>query len=188
MLGDESMINKTKNYDVSPVFSENSLALKENIRANGTLKKINLAWMNFRQQWESREELLREGPSKSEYFLLLFIYPYLYLFSGVVHELGHIVGALVSGAPIVMVSFAPAVFSVTVNGFGRSLTFAKLMGGVFQGTIFVALSHRYRVMWSVTTACFIYAVAEAVGITWLMFVCAFFSEIIVTLIIIYLAY
>ncbi|MFX1579570.1 MAG: hypothetical protein ACFFBJ_07960 [Promethearchaeota archaeon] len=182
------MINKTKKDNVSPVFSENSLALKQKIRANDTLKKINLAWMNFRQQWESREELLREGPSKSEYFFLLLIYPYLYLFSGVVHEFGHIMGALVSGAPIVMLSFAPTVFSVTVNGFGRSLTFAKLMGGVFQGTIFLALTQRFRVLWSVTIACFVYAVAEVAGIPWLMFVCAFFSEIIVTLTIIYLAY
>lgn len=144
--------------------------------------------MAFRLQWESKEELLRVGPSKSEYFFLLLIYPYLYLLSGLLHELGHIVGALVSGAPIVMVSFAPTVFSVTVNGFGRSLTFAKLMGGVFQGTIFLALTQRFRVLWSVTMACFIYAMAEAAGIPWLMFICAFFSEIIVTLIIIYLAY
>jgi hypothetical protein len=154
---------------------------------NGYGPRLMERWVAFRHYWESEEELLRAGPSKSEYFFLVLIYPYLYLLSGIIHELGHVIGALIAGDPIVMISLTPTVFSVTVQGIGRSLILARSMGGLFQGMFLSVFAQRYRFLWSVTAACFVYAIAEATGVLWLMFVCSFFSEIVGTLIIIYLA-
>ena len=151
-------------------------------------QRLREKWVAFRHYWESEEELLSVGLSKSEYFFLLLIYPYLYLLSGVFHELGHIIGAMIVGVPILGVHFGLFGFSVSVIGFWGDLTVARLMGGLFQGLFLSFFAHRYRFLWSVTAACFVYAIAEASGVLWLMFVCAFFSEIIGTLIIIYLAY
>ena len=144
-------------------------------------------WGAFRHYWESEEELLSVGPSKSEYFFLLLLYPYLYLLSGLFHELGHIIGAMVIGIPVLGVHFGWFGFSVSVIGFWEDFTIARLMGGLFQGLFLSVFAHRYRFLWFVTAACFVYAIAEAAGVLWLMFVCAFFSEIVGTLIVIYLA-
>jgi len=145
-------------------------------------------WIAFRQRWESEEELLSTGPSKSEYFSLTIIYAFLYLASGLIHEIGHVVGALLSETPIITFVFTPTVFAVNVNSFGKSLTFARLLGGLFQGAFFLPLSRRYRFMYLVTFSCFVYAVAEAIGFQTLMMLCAFISEIVGNLIVIYLAY
>lgn len=145
-------------------------------------------WVAFRHRWESEEELLRVGPSKSEYFILLLLFPYLYLFSGGLHELGHILGAMLSGVPIVVVIFSSTVFSVGINSFGKDVIFVKFLGGIFQGMFFLPLFHRYRPLYLVSFSCFVYAVAETFGCQVLMMICAFFAEIVGCLIVICLAF
>ena len=149
---------------------------------------MNEKWKTFRQWWESEEELLKRGPSKSEYVVLILLYPFLYFLSGVLHEFGHIVGALVSGTTIIEIKFATNVFSVSVNAFGKNLILAKLLGGGFQGMFFLILSKRYSPLYLVASSCFVYAVAEATGLSALMIICAFVSEIIGGLIVIYYAW
>ncbi len=144
--------------------------------------------MAFRQWLESEEELLNKGPSKSEFFVLILLYPSIYLLSGVLHELGHIVGAIVTGVTITEIKFTASVFSVSVNAFRNNLTLAKLLGGGFQGMFFLILSKRYRLLKIVVGSCFIYALAELAGSFYLMLICAFVSEIIGHLIIIYYAW
>ena len=160
----------------------------QNTANKGFYQRLTEKWTAFRHYWESEEELLSVGPSKSECFLLLLIYPYLYLLSGVFHELGHIIGIVTIGAPVISVHFGLFGFSVSTIGFWEDLTLARLMGGLFQGLFLSFFAHRYRFLWFVTAACFVYAIAEAAGVLWLMFVCALFFEIVGTLIVIYLAY
>ena len=127
----------------------------------GFHQRLKEIWIAFRHYWESEEELLSVGPSKSEYFFLLLLYPYLYLLSGVVHELGHIIGATITGVPVLGVHFGLFGFSVSVIGLGNDLTLTMVMGGLFQGLFLSVFAHRYKFLWSVTTACFAYAIAEA---------------------------
>ncbi len=154
----------------------------------GYVIKVKKRWVAFRHRWESEEELLRVGPSKSEYFILLLFYQYLYLLSGFLHELGHMVGAMFSGTPIVAVMFSPTVFSVSINSFGRHITFVRILGGVFQGMFFLLLSRRYRPLYLVSFSCFVYAIAEVYGCQVLMIICAVLSEIVGCLIVICLAF
>ena len=77
--------------------------------------------------------MLNIGPSKSEYFVLVGFYPQLYLLSGVLHELGHFVGALLIGAPVMGTEFTLLGFSVLINGFGDDLIITRLLGGISQG-------------------------------------------------------
>ena len=145
-------------------------------------------WMIFRQWWESEEELLNKGPSKSEFFILILLYPSLYLLSGFIHELGHIVGAMVSGVTIVEIKFTANVFSVSVNAFRKNLILAKLLGGGFQGMFFLIVSKRYRFLNIVVGSCFVYSLAEAAGLSALMVICASVSEIVGHLFVIYRAW
>jgi hypothetical protein len=143
--------------------------------------------MTFRQWWENEEELLNKGPSKSELFLLIMLYPSLYFFSGFIHELGHVVGAIVSGVTIVEIKFTANVFSVSVNAFRKNLILTKLLGGGFQGMYFFIVSKRYRFLNIIVVSCFVYAIAEAAGFSALMVICAFVSEIVGHLLVIYYA-
>jgi hypothetical protein len=144
--------------------------------------------MVFRQWWESNEEMLNKGPSKSEFFLLILLYPFLYFLSGLFHELGHIVGAMISGVTIVEIKFTANVFSVSVNAFQKNLILTKLLGGGFQGMFFLIVSKRYRFLSIVVGSCFVYAIAEVASFSTLMIICAFVSEIIGHLIVIHYAW
>ncbi|MHA2149714.1 MAG: hypothetical protein ACXACG_05810 [Candidatus Thorarchaeota archaeon] len=130
----------------------------------------------------------KKGPSKSEFLFLILLYPSLYFLSGFIHELGHIVGAIVSGVTIVEIKFIANVFSVSVNAFRKNLILTKLLGGGFQGMFFLIVSKRYRFLNIVVGSCFVYALAEAAGLSALMGLCAFVSEIVGNLIVIYYAW
>jgi hypothetical protein len=148
---------------------------------------IKKKWTEFRHWWESEEELQSNGPSKSEYFILIILYPLLYLLSGIFHELGHFIGAIITGAPVVGVDFKLFGFSVSVNGFGKDLTMTRLLGGFFQGVFLLPFSKRYDPLRIASIFCFIYAIAEALRLEIVMLISAFISEIIVCLVIIVLA-
>ena len=143
--------------------------------------------MSFRQWWE-QTEVLSKGPSKAEYFILISLYQPLYLVSGVIHEFGHVTGAILTGVPIIDVEFTARAFIAVVNSFEKNTVFARLLGGLFQGAFFLCLSIRYRPLRFVPFSCLIYAIAEAFYIPMLMRACAFVSEIIGVIVVIKFAW
>ena len=124
------------------------------------------------------------GPSKSEYFVLVGFYPQLYLLSGVLHELGHFVGALLIGAPVMGTEFTLLGFSVLINGFGDDLIITRLLGGISQGVFLLPFSKRYSPIRLAVFFCFVYAIAEEMGLQSLMLISVIISEIIACLVII----
>jgi hypothetical protein len=140
-------------------------------------------WIALRQWWE-QTDVLEKGPSETEYFILLSLYPIIYFLSGIFHEIGHISGAILTGVPIIDIQFTSTAFIVIVNSYEKNTVFAKLLGGLFQGAFFSCVSIRYRPLRFVSVSCLIYAVAEALCVPELMEICAFVSEIIGGLVVI----
>ena len=132
-------------------------------------------WVNFSIWWEGEEAQIN-GSKKSQYIILTILYPVLYFLSAAVHEAGHIIGAMITGMTVTNVKIALFGSSVEIITHGMDPTFVALLGGVFQGVFFLALSKWYKPLRVISGACFVYAVVESAGFLPLMVICAFFAE------------